>query len=69
MLRVYAIRVLHGWGATRVLLGWGNGKIEFRVAAKPDDELYEFQTDRKLALVARQLSMLLLFRKGRRVDF
>jgi len=26
-------------GATRVLHGWGTAKIDFRVAAKPDDEL------------------------------
>ena len=69
MLLVYAIRVLYGWCATRVLHGWDTSKIEFRVAVKPDDELYKFQTDGKLALVTRQLSMLLLFRKGRRVDF
>ena len=61
VLRVYAARVLHGWGATRVLHGWVSSKIEFRVAAKPDDELYRFQTDRKLTQVARQLSTLLLF--------
>ena len=61
--------MLHGWGAIRALHGWGTGKIEFRVAATPYDELYNFQTDRKLALVPRQLSMLLVLGKGRPVGF
>ena len=47
----------------------GTGKIEFRVAAKPDDELSEFHTDRKFAFVAQKLSMLLVLRKGRRMAF
>ena len=48
-------------GATRVLHGWGAAKIDFRVAAKPDDELSKFQTDRKFAFVSKILSMLLVF--------
>jgi len=57
--RVSRVRALHGWGAIRV--GCYTGKITFRVAAKPDDELQKFQTDRKLAMGVRQLSMLLDF--------
>ena len=43
--------------------GGGTSKIEFRVAAKPDDELHRFQTDRKLTQVASQLSTLFFFEK------
>ena len=54
---------LHGCctGAIRVLHGYGTTKIHFRVAAKPDDELSKFQTDRKFAFVSKILSMLLVF--------
>ena len=41
--------------------GGGTAKIDFRVAAKPDDELSKFQTDRKFAFVSKKLSMLLVF--------
>ena len=41
--------------------GGGTAKIDFRVAAKPDDELSKFQTDRKFAFVPKKLSMLLVF--------
>ena len=39
----------------------GTGKIDFRVAAKPDDELWKFQTDRKFAFVSKNLCTLLVF--------
>ena len=44
-----------------MLYGWGAAKIDFRVAAKPDDELSKFQTHRKFAFVSKILSMLLVF--------
>ena len=63
------IRVLGAYTGTHHHPVRGTGKIEFRVAAKPDDELSEFHTDRKFAFVAQKLSMLLLLRKGRRMAF
>ena len=42
-----AIRVLYGY-----YTGGGTAKIEFRVAAEPDDELSKFHSDRKFAFVS-----------------
>ena len=37
--------------------------MDFCVAAKPNDELSKFQTDRKFAFASEKLSMLLVFEK------
>ena len=60
----YPIRVLYGrYQGIRVLHGRGTTKIDFRVAAEPDDELSKFHSDRKFAFVSEKLSMLLHFEK------
>ena len=46
-----------------MLHGRGTAKMDFCVAAKPNDELSKFQTDRKFAFASEKLSMLLVFEK------